>query len=208
MTFEEVRLDLDTINCSISIHLHNCITIESVCLHEKKNLQIGCHHKFMATEKSTSCDLAINFWIHLNPSLFNVMLMIYSFIMFIQCSNSAVALWAPGIDMLHLTDLGDLADALGYKQMWKNPAFPRKIIYRWVFQTWVFRRVLCWQEETAYERDDILALCNGIKTPPCLSPASFNHRIAACEKTLHRPRPKKRKNMKTPFRFGSRSVSK
>ena len=117
--------------------------------------------------------------------------MIYSFIMFIQCSNSAVALWAPGIDMLHLTDLGDLADALGYKQMWKNPAFPRKIIYRWVFQTWVFRRVLCWQEETAYERDDILALCNGIKTPPCLSPASFNHRIAACEKTLHRPRPKK-----------------
>ena len=36
MTFEEVRLDLDTINCSISIHLHNCITIESVCLHEKK----------------------------------------------------------------------------------------------------------------------------------------------------------------------------
>ena len=65
MTFEEVRLDLDTINCSISIHLHNCITIESVCLHEK-NLQIGCHHKFMATEKSTSCDLAVNFWI--NPS--------------------------------------------------------------------------------------------------------------------------------------------
>ena len=36
MTFEEVRLDLDTINCSISIYLHNCITIESVCLHEKK----------------------------------------------------------------------------------------------------------------------------------------------------------------------------
>ena len=36
MTFEEVRLDLDTINCSISIYLHNCITIESVCLHGKK----------------------------------------------------------------------------------------------------------------------------------------------------------------------------
>ena len=31
------------------------------------------------------------------------------------------------------------------------------------------------------------------QNPPCLSPASFNHRIAACEKTLHRPRPKKTK---------------
>ena len=63
----------------------------------------------------------------------------------------------------------------------------------------VFRRVLCWQEETAYERDDILALCNGIKTPPCLSPASFNHRIAACEKTLHRPRQKNERTWKHHF---------
>ena len=145
MTFEEVRLDLDTINCSISIHLHNCITIESVCLHYIK-LTNWLSPQVHGYRENTSCDLAVNFWIHLNPSLFNVMLMIYSFI---QCSNSAVALWAPGIDMLHLTDFGDLADALGYKQMWKNPGFPRKIIYRWVFQTWVFRRVLCWQEETA-----------------------------------------------------------
>ena len=133
MTFEEVRLDLDTINCSISIHLHNCITIESVCLHEKKltNWLSPQVHGYREKHLLRPCHKFLN----PNPSLFNVMLMIYSFIMFIQCSNSAVALWAPGIDMLHLTDLGDLADALGYKQMWKNPAFPRKIIYRWVFQS-------------------------------------------------------------------------